>query len=204
MPITVTSAASSRGLLTDDELAAATGEPISDPMRAVGLRVADLIAATCMVAGDGVHTPTLLRETLQETVRLPTCGLIGLVLSRRFVGAATVVLDGATLTADTDYELNTASAVVLRLAGDVPTRWCGRKVVVTYQAGFATAPDGLKQAAATAMREQWSAFERDPLLKSETIDGLGKYEYWVGGVGTAGALSPVVMDMLGPYMTASL
>lgn len=161
-----------------------------------------MVSRACRVPSDGVNAPTLLSEPIVETFRLKS-EASALYLARRFVTAiVSVVEDGVALDA-ADYEVEKATGILTRLDDDdEPMMWPCAKVVVTYTAGFAAAPNDLKLAAQAALREHWSAFQRDPLLRSETTEGVGSFTYWVntGAGGTGGApVSDFVLGMLAPY-----
>lgn len=202
---TVSTAAASRALLTTAEAKAALGITGSDQDTAIDalvLRISDMIAAECAVPSDGVAVPTLLSETIAETLRNDTAPEY-LVLSRRPVSSITsVVEDGETLTVATDVEADRGAGILTRLdASDEPIRWAAGKIVVTYVAGYSTVPAGLKLAAESVLREQWSAATRDPLLKGETVEGIGRFEYWTGGLSpnNGSSISSQALAMLAPY-----
>lgn len=204
MSFTVTSPAASRDLLTIEDIRQAIpGASAEDDetVEAIGLAVADLVSRACRVPGDGIRVPTLLSETIVQTFRLKS-EQRALYLARRFVSSvASVVVDGVTLAAD-DYEVEASTGILTRLEDDDPVCWGCGKVVVTFEAGFEDVPGDLRLAAQAALREQWSAFHRDPLLRSESIDGIGTFTYWVntGAGGTGGApVSDMVLGMLAPY-----
>lgn len=204
MSFTVTSPAASRDLLTIEDIRQAIpGASAEDDetVEALGLAVADLVSRACRVTGDGSHVPTLLSETIVQTFRLKSTQR-ALYLARRFVSSiSSVVVDGVTLATDA-YEVEASTGILTRLEDDAPVCWDCGKVVVTYVAGLATVPGDLRLAAQAALREQWSAFQRDPLLRSESVDGVGTFTYWVntGAGGTGGApVSDMVLGMLSPY-----
>lgn len=202
--LTISTPATSRALLTEAELRTIAG--VTDASRdtelaEAGLRAADIIAEHCLVGGDGVTPVTLLRETLVETFRLRRSTEM-LILARRFLGTVSVVEDGTTLEA-TDFAIQAGAGILTRLRDDEPCWWTGRKIVVTYQAGFAEPPSALKEAATRILRLNLSGTSRDPLVKRERIDVDGieatETEFWVGPV-TGGAIPTDVADILRPYM----
>jgi hypothetical protein len=208
--LTVTAAAADRGLLTQAALRAAAGLASGDSSRdtelqAIGLAVSDIISVACNVAGDGINPPTLLQETLQETVR-PAGALDCLILSRRFVGTIAIVEDDIDLVESTDFAVDRSTGLVTRLSCDRDALWCAGKIVVTYQAGFATVPTPLADVAA-AMVSRRTGADRDPLVKRERIRTEGveevEREFWVSAANDAD-ITPDMKDKLAAYRTEAV
>lgn len=198
MTISVSVAATDRSLVTAAEVLAAIGATAAPEMIAY---VSDLISLECRIAADGVNPPTLREETLVETIRIPTSKR-ELALSRRFIGDVdSVTVDGSALSA-TDYEIDPGSGILTRIdSTGAVICWERSKVVVTYDAGFAVVPEPLKLAAIRVIQEQMSASARDPLLRGETVEGIGRFDYWVngGGASASGPISGAVSAMLDPF-----
>lgn len=203
--LTVATPATSRALLTLDELRAAAG--VSDgsqdaALQAMGLRIADSIASECNVAAGVGAIPTLLRKSLVETFYGVAC--TDLMLSRRHdVTIGSIVIDGEALSG---FVVDPESAIVTRLTDDAPVNWCATKVVVTYAAGFAQVPGDLKQAAMDFFRTSWLAKQRDPMARSVETDIPGlmreKTDFWVGalpGQSNEGAVPELVAGQLKRY-----
>jgi hypothetical protein len=204
---TVSVAATDRNLLTIADVSAILGDSVVAQTPAIDtvlLQLSDMIARECGVPADGVKPPTLRRETIVETVRM-TRNETALRLSRRFVDTVTSVVEDGTTLVTTDYEIDKAAGVLRRLDADGNViAWPQAIVVCTYTAGFNTVPTDLKLAAIRVFQEQVSASARDPLLRSEEVEGVGKFDYWVGAIGgskSTGSLSPVAAAMLDPYRT---
>jgi len=205
--LTVTTAATDLHLLTVDERRSAAG--ISDSSQdanldALSLQIAAAISTECNVEASGTAVPTLKQETLTETFRA-VCAP-SLVLARRHAVTITSVTVDGTLLDPANYETDPESGIVYRLSNDIPCNWYARKVVVVYQAGFATVPSDLKMAASDFLRLAWQEKSRDPSLKSEEIeiDGIErtKRDFWVGSVpGGAGegAVPAIVSGQLQRY-----
>lgn len=205
--LTISVPATGLALLSIDELreaAGVTGSADDARLLRMGLAVAAAITAECNVAVGSGGEPTLLRETLVETIY--GVGVAELVLRRRHdVAIASVVEDAVTLAA-TDYAVDPESGLLTRLCSDIVTGWRAAKVVVTYQAGFATPPSDLKMAAADFVRLAWREKDRDPALKGREIDVPGveriREDYWVGaipGQAAEGAVPDVVAGQLARY-----
>lgn len=203
--LTVQTPAADRGLLTIEELRAAagvTGTAQDQALLAQGLRVADMMAREAGIEVAGVTPPTFRAETLVETFRRPLCCEI--ILARRFVTEVVAISeDGQALDAAA-YELDAAAGMLRRIDGGRSSMWrCD--VSVTYKAGFAAVPEDLKQLAIWAFREMRSADGRDPLLRSETTDGVGRWDWQMGGSGrgSGSPLPPMVVDGLAPYRSVA-
>jgi hypothetical protein len=198
LTVSVSVAATDRSLATAAEVLAALGETVTAAMI---LYVSDLISLECRVVGDGVNPPTLREETIVETIRVAS-SKGELILSRRFIGdVASVTVDGSAL-AETEYEVDPGSGILTRIdSTGAVICWNRGKVVVTYDAGFAVVPETLKLAAIRVIQEQLSASARDPLLRGETVEGIGRFDYWVngGGASASGPISGAVSAMLDPY-----
>lgn len=212
--LVITTPASDRSLLTTEEMRAAAGVPDNSQdaaLTAMEKRVAALITSECDIAvGEGAE-PTLRRETVEETFF--NVNAAELILSRMHkIKVNSLTVDGTALT-DADYVVRSEAGLLHRLQGDCLSRWCARKIVVAYEAGFQTVPDDLKQAAIELFRMSWLAGERDPLVKAETVDVDGieevRRDYWVGGLpgqGTSGGsvIPSYIADQLKRYRNVAL
>lgn len=201
MTIVVTVPAADRSLVKFEEVKLALGfQNTHDQVtiEALILRVSDMISRHCGVADDGEHPPTLLREEIVETVWPQAYG-DRLLLSRRFLGTVSVVEMGSALVAD-DFLINRGTGALTRLSGGNAGSWSCGKTVITYQAGFETPPEDLKQAAIMAVRD-FLSMKRDPSLRSESIDGIGRWDYQTAGFGstTPTGLSAQVLGMIAPF-----
>ncbi|MER9814291.1 hypothetical protein [Mesorhizobium sp. M0129] len=214
--LAITEDAGDLALLSIDELRAAagvTGGSQDTTLTALGLRIASAITAECNVAvgasADGFE-PTLKQETLTQTFY--QVGADELMLARRHnVAISSLVEDGDTLTADDDFMVDPESGLVTRLSSNCPRRWCARKVVVVYKAGFETIPGDLKQAATDFFRYAYLESTRDPALKSEVVDipGVERTEraWWVGSVpgqSFEGAVPDIVAGQLKRFLNPAI
>jgi hypothetical protein len=149
----------SLALLTTAELreaAGVTGTSQDTTLAAMGLRIAALITTECNVAVGNGAPPTLLQETLTETfwnVRTDQ-----LVLSRRFeIAVDTLTEDDVAMTEGTDFLVDPESGILTRMYSNCPGSWCAQKIVVVYDAGFATVPRDLAQAAMDFVKIRWTS-----------------------------------------------
>jgi hypothetical protein len=194
----VTEPASDVSLLTAAELRAAVGATDGSQDAAlaiIGRRVSTAISRQCNIVDDGVNPPTLLRETCTEIFRWDSCGPIK--LARRPVTSITsVTIDGEAVDAD-EYEVEGRD--LYALTDDELSEWAAGKITVVYVAGYATAPDDLKLAAAKLVTATNAESTRDPSLKREEIPGVMEAEYWVAPSGDP-LLSREIADLLSPYV----
>jgi len=106
------------------------------------------------------------------------------------------------LTADQDFRIDAAPAQLVRLGlyDGQPMIWKPVPTVAVYQAGFATVPEDIADAALRAISARFASRGRDPLLRSQDQPGLGTQHYWVGTVpGIRGAFTEEVADLLDNY-----
>ncbi len=212
--LAVSTAATDRKLISSTDVEAAFGTDIvvSDTLL---LQISDAISRECRVpegfGPTGPAVPTLRSETLVETFRRDTSAADGawpygetprrettLFLSRMPVNSITsVVADGTTL-AVSNYEVIEHGGRLIRLYSDAPISWASNKIVVTYVAGYATVPEDLKLAALAAAQEKSSSMARDPLLRAETHEGYGTFQYALSTRSDT-AFSASVLNMLAPY-----
>jgi hypothetical protein len=163
--------APTRSLLTAAQLRAAAGLAAADTSKdtelaAIGLAVSDTISEWCNVVGDGITPVTLRQETLIETL-WPAYSGRPLILSRRFLGTVTIV-ENAVALVSADFSINAGAGILTRLSSDAETYWPAGKIVVTYQAGFATVPTPLVDVASDMVSRKLGV-TRDPVFSSLTI-----------------------------------
>ncbi len=132
---------------------------------------------------------TFGRETVKqvEDIAYPSCSRI--LLERSPASVMEVRESGEVIAAD-GYHLDASRNTLMRLTGDVITSWCGR-VEITYDAGWvlpgkdgSNLPATIEHAALLLVGALWSSQQRDPLVKSETAEGIGRTDYWVPGQGS--------------------
>lgn len=127
-----------------------------------------------------------------------TGGVDELHLSRwPLVSVESVVENGAELVEGADYLVDAENGLLTRLDGlSYPRAWPVWPVVVTYSAGFATIPATVEGACSRLVRARWFARARDPLIRSEQTEGIGRTDYWVSDNPSAGNLPPEIADAL--------
>ena len=158
-------------------------------------RVAAAISADCEISVGGGGEPTLLKETLTETFRCVETD--ELILSRRHnVAISSITIDGVSIDAGC-YAVDSEAGIVTLYSNGHQWCWCGRVIVVVYDAGFTPdkIPGDLQQAAMDFMRLAWLEKDRDPALKSLRIEVPGvqtkQTDYWIGSIPGQAAQSPV-------------
>ena len=125
------------------------------------------------------------------------------------VAITSVTVDGTTLVEGTDFLTDAKPGQLRRLNEYGNARdWSGETIVVIYSAGYvlpgATAvagaqnlPDDINDAVSRMVYTRYAERQRDPLVKSEYVDGVGRTEY-LAPTG-ASNLSPDVEDILDNY-----
>lgn len=138
-------------------------------------------------------------ETVRETFRF-NLSVADVMLARYPITEVVSIVEGeTTLTAD-DYELNPATGIIHRLSpSGAIWRWRQGKIVVTYKAGFVLPgdlPEGIERACITLVKNYVASGDRDPMVRSESSDGVGSTDYFSG----AGAgLPPEVEGLISLY-----
>ncbi len=157
-------------------------------------RASDMVSRHC--------NRSFAREAVLETFRLAVPERV-LSLGRwPLANILSVTENGDTLTAD-DYEAETETGFLHRLADDRRTLWATGKIEVSYRAGYAlpgqpgrTLPPDAEAAVVALVKDFWFARGRDLAVKAETVEGLGRTDYWRGG---DSSMPPEVAGLLTPY-----
>ncbi|MEX6508932.1 hypothetical protein [Jiella sp. M17.18] len=146
----------------------------------------------------------ILRDTFAAFLRGSS-----VLLSRSPVISISEVLDGTDTVASDSYRLESETGLLHRVDGDYPRCWVGPTVTVSYTAGFVlpsdadgapatTLPPPVERAAIRLVGAYRSIGQRDPLIKSETTEGIGSTSWWVPGAGAVLA-DPEAEQLLQPY-----
>lgn len=203
--LSVTTPAAIRRLSTEDALRV---EIMADaePEAALVLSLLDQASA----AVESWCGRTFARETVSETFRLAAAHNAALLLSRRPITAiASVTEDGVALAAG-DREHDADAGMLWRLSSDQRTAWTARKIVVSYTAGYLlpgdpnrTLPHEIERATLIVAASIFAARGRDPLLRSESVDGVATASYLDPRAG-AGGLPTAAAEMLAPHRELAL
>lgn len=206
----VTTQAEDISLLTIAEMRAAIGLATTDTskdaiLQPLAMRAADRITRACNVAVDGAIMPTLREEAVSDTFRARGFFDWGsdLTLSRRPITAIIGVTEDDIAVDSADYEILAATGMLRRLCNDDAVCWRGCKIVVSYTAGWATVPSGLKLAAEQLLRSYWYDASRDPGLRQIEVPGVISKQFWVGSSADPD-IPDNVLDMLEPFMNPAL
>jgi len=198
--VTPTASAALRRLTTAAKVRAMIGSPSGDDTKLESIidRVSGDAATYCKlargVAGDLITFGSeALRATWQK-VRDPRGTKLILPWRTPVTLITSVVEDGVTLAAGTDYQL-VGRSMIERLCNDAPIRWSCGKIVVLYSAGW-TLPEGVPPELEGKVIEQvktvYMGAERDHAVQSETINDVYAATYAAPGgtmgMGTSGLL----------------
>lgn len=127
-----------------------------------------------------------------------------ILLSRNPVTViVSVTQDNTVLTENVDFEVDYTEGIMYRLdSNQNSVQWSFSKLVVNYTAGWdllGTLPDSIERACISHVKALRSSADRDPNVKQESIPGVLETSYWIGQIGSNGALSPEVTSLLDPY-----
>ncbi|TDR89115.1 hypothetical protein [Enterovirga rhinocerotis] len=166
---------------------------------AVAERCIDLASA---LAVDWCRRPFAL-TTYRET--FPISPGDGVLLARGPVTTFTSVVQGETTLDPAEYAYDAELGRLYRQdAAGYLWRWWG-PLTVTYSAGYTlpadtgtwTLPPPVERAAILLAGAALTAADRDPLVRSETVEGVGSTTWWVPG--SSGLPSPEAESLLQPY-----
>ncbi|MGY4572589.1 phage head-tail connector protein [Bradyrhizobium sp. USDA 3256] len=137
-------------------------------------------------------------ETVQETFRV-RCGSNGLTTGRYpITEISSIVENDVQLTAD-DFEADLEAGLIERLRSGCVVRWPQGKVVVIYAAGYelpSAVPPPVERATIELVKQFYVSGDRDPLVRSETVEGAGSTDYFAP---FSGGFTPEVEALLAPY-----
>lgn len=106
------------------------------------------------------------------------------------------------LTAGTDFRSDAVRGQLIRLDfSGYPCGWAPSYIGANYVGGFAAIPADVADAVCRMVRSRYYANMRDPMLRSENIEGVYEAQYWISMAGNAGNLTPDIQDLLDNYRT---
>jgi hypothetical protein len=196
---TVTSAAEDRDLITLDDLREQLRIKPNDTANDTWLT--KVIGRTSRQAEQYCHR-VFVSQSYTDTFRGGKRGAAGepLILSQAPVDPTSiaVLLDGVALDPAADFGLDQAAGLVYRLSE--PMCWQSTtSLVVSFTAGFLEIPDDVQQAVLDLCTMDNSGRGRDPMLRAQESPGLGRQEYWVGGVPGGATIPQDIAGLLNPY-----
>lgn len=123
------------------------------------------------------------------------------------VAVTTVIENGVTLVAGSDstgdFRIDATNGQLVRLdTNGYPKQWPAFPISVQYDAGFSPIPFDVQDAAIRMIKARWFARDRDPFLKTRTLDGIGSRTWWFGTGVEAGAFPPDIKDLIDNYRVA--
>lgn len=196
--LNVTTPAASHDLVTLDAVKAEMGiADASDDARLTEYihQASDAVTTFCnrVFAQEGLMEVFRLRDRTPE-----------LILQRHPIVAVNGVEENGQALAPSDYQVDMRSGIVMRLRGTSPTCFRPGMVAVAYTAGYAipdALPFGIARATLLLVKQYAAASDRDPLIRSEAIDGAGSTEYFSA---RQTGLPPEVEGLLTPHCAIGL
>jgi hypothetical protein len=147
---------------------------------------------------------TAVTETLRRW-----CWTEDIILARWPVVAISALSEAGTALTSSDWFLDTPGGVLRRLNTDgTLSVWRSGDIVVSYTYGWLlpgqsnrNLPFDVEAAAVDQVKASWFARKRDPVIRSETADGVGSQSFQIGSIGgpETGALQPDVARRLERY-----
>jgi hypothetical protein len=159
------------------------------------------VIARASMAAERYCNRIFAKQTYNDVFLADVTGLAGepLILSQAPVDPASVdVTQGGGL-------LDAAGAALEPLAGHLWRVGEGNAWVsagglsVVYDAGFDPVPADVQQAVLDLATMENAARGRDPMLRATESPGLGRQEYWVGGVPGSSLIPQDIASLLNPY-----
>jgi hypothetical protein len=205
--------ATSPALVTIDQAKEALGIPLDDMTRDAAVQAQiDQVSAAVARYCDRQFVVQTYRDQLRAVCSwlrwgepLPT--MQKPIAEAEGVPLITITENGAEL--DTLlYEVDAERGLLYRLDGaGAVAAWTGTAATLDYDAGYDPIPPDVQAATLEWVNARWSAQERDPALRSETIPDVISQVYGsVGGGDSAegSSLPPGVRELLAPYRIMSI
>ena len=160
------------------------------------------VIARASLAAERYCNRIFAKQTYLDTFLAGVTGMAGepLILSQAPVDPESLeaTQDGAALVAS-DYALEPLAGHLWRLSD--PKAWVvgAGGMSVQYDAGFAEIPADVQQAVLDLCTMESAGRGRDPMLRATESPGLGRQEFWVGGVPGSSLLPQDIASLLNPY-----
>jgi uncharacterized phiE125 gp8 family phage protein len=204
--VTVITPPTATRLATLAALKAELSIPAGDPSSDVALEGLLGQASAAITRWCGL---SMARQQLREAFRLWRPVEV-LVLSRGPVSSIAAVTESASALAEADWEVDPGAGLLWRLSGGERCRWSACRIVVDYWVGWrlpeqegSDLPPEIERACILAAASMWHARGRDPLLRSETTEGVGSTSFLDPRGGIEG-LPPQAAGLLAPWRRISI
>lgn len=138
-------------------------------------------------------------QTVRQTERL-TRPLWSIKLERDLNPAITSITEDGTALTAADYELEGERLYRLDAEGD-RTCWPATRIVITYTTGFDLVPGlppDIERACLLVLQQIIATRTRDPMVRSESVDGVVAISYLDPRAGSEG-VGPIAADLLKPW-----
>lgn len=178
MPILTSTPLTSRDLVDIGDVM--SGLSITDPTPTQISELQRLITSTS-VRFANLCGRSFRPATSTDVFRQPKASSF-LRLSNRPVISVTSVTDVSTVLGVDDYEVDYDRGFLYKLSGDARVGWYGTSVTVAYTSGYEQVPADVSDAIITVIAAKWavtqSATGQSSILKSFSIEGVGREDYW--------------------------
>jgi hypothetical protein len=146
----------------------------------------------------------LSQATVTDTYRTTCYTWSPLIPSRKPITGITEIIEGSTTLETSAYEYDETTGFLWRLdTAGARTYWpASTRITLTYVGGYellTTLPRDIERAVLILIKESWYARARDPRARSESVDGIGRTDLWVGTIPGGGALPSDATVLLEPY-----
>ena len=132
---------------------------------------------------------------------LPTSGLIaGATPPVAVTVVESPVAQERPLAEGLDFLVDAVAGQIDRLDVNARSRAWRLPTTVIYPAGYSTIPDDLQEAVILLAKMRYYARTRDPMVRSQNVEGVYSADYWLGtGIGGQGDLPVDVAEKLDRY-----
>ena len=144
------------------------------------------------------------KETIVDSFNVDTGTCFPLILSRKPISSITAIVEISTTLDQSNYEIDLIGGRVWRLDGGLHSWWPVGKIIVTYTGGYELVtelPSAVERATIVLIKQAWFSRTRDPKAKSETVEGIGSIDFWVGASSGEYGINSEAAELLSPYRT---
>jgi len=159
------------------------------------------IIARASLAAERYCNRIFAKQTYLDTFMADVTGIAGepLILSQAPVDPASLeVTASGTVLGAADVAIEPLAGHLWRVTD--PKAWVSAGgLSVVYDAGFDPVPADVQQAVLDLCTMENAGRGRDPMLRATESPGLGRQEYWVGGVPGGSLIPQDIASLLNPY-----